>query len=112
MVKALGLRSNVRMHAWVRTPFLVEWDPCGSFLLFFLDFSGLFFFMDHRHSECYLSPGLPYSFLMANLYQFTYTHTCVNVHVHMYIHVCYYDNSSNLFWMEEKISSYMYVKNV
>ena len=27
MVKALDLSSNVRMHTWVRTPFLVEWDP-------------------------------------------------------------------------------------
>ena len=26
VVKALDLRSNVRMHTWVRTPFLV-WDP-------------------------------------------------------------------------------------
>ena len=41
MVKALDLRSNVRMHTWVRTPFLV-WDPATGFFspVFFL----LFFF--------------------------------------------------------------------
>ena len=33
MVKALDLRSNVRMHTWVRTPFLV-WEP-GPFFSFF-----------------------------------------------------------------------------
>ena len=33
MVKALDLRSNVRMHTWVRTPFLV-WEP-GPFFFFF-----------------------------------------------------------------------------
>ena len=33
MVKALDLRSNVRMHTWVRTPFLV-WEP-GPFFIFF-----------------------------------------------------------------------------
>ena len=39
MVKALDLSSNVRMHTWVRTPFLVEWDPGdASFLLFYSSF--------------------------------------------------------------------------
>ena len=33
VVKALDLRSNVRMHTWVRTPFLV-WEP-GPFFFFF-----------------------------------------------------------------------------
>ena len=37
VVKALDLSSNVRMHTWVRTPFLVEWDPgdAGFFISFF-----------------------------------------------------------------------------
>ena len=33
VVKALDLRSNVRMHTWVRTPFLV-WDPDTTFSFF------------------------------------------------------------------------------
>ena len=37
MVKALDLRSNVRMHTWVRTPLLVV-GPCNSFSYFFLLF--------------------------------------------------------------------------
>ena len=35
VVKALDLRSNVRMHTWVRTPFLVVWDPALPFLFYF-----------------------------------------------------------------------------
>ena len=34
MVKALDLRSNVRMHTWVRTPSLV-WGPSDLFSFFF-----------------------------------------------------------------------------
>ena len=33
MVKALDLRSNVRMHTWVRTPFLVM-GPCRPTVFF------------------------------------------------------------------------------
>ena len=37
VVKALDLSSNVRMHTWVRTPFLV-WEP-GPFFSFLIIFS-------------------------------------------------------------------------
>ena len=45
VVKALDLRSNVRMHTWVRTPFLVM-GPCRPtvfLLFFFLPFHSFFF---------------------------------------------------------------------
>ena len=45
VVKALDLRSNVRMHTWVRTPFLVM-GPCRPtvFLLFLFFIAIVFFF--------------------------------------------------------------------
>ena len=48
VVKALDLRSNVRMHTWVRTPFLVM-GPCRPtvfllFLFLFLFFIATVFF--------------------------------------------------------------------
>ena len=53
VVKALDLRSNVRMHTWVRTPFLVM-GPCRPtvFLFFFSPqitclFFFFFFFLQH-----------------------------------------------------------------
>ena len=52
MVKALDLSSNVRMHTWVRTPFLVEWDPGdASFFPSLLRFSVLQLpFVGSRHT--------------------------------------------------------------
>ena len=49
MVKALDLRSNVRMHTWVRTPFLVM-GPCrptvfSFFFFFFFLLSSFSFFL-------------------------------------------------------------------
>ena len=41
MVKALDLRSNVRMHTWVRTPFLV-WDPAQPIFFLFPGIEYLF----------------------------------------------------------------------
>ena len=61
MVKALDLRSNVRMHTWVRTPFLV-WDPDTFFFAakLFLSQTNIvpFFscatgtFVTRQHNDC------------------------------------------------------------
>lgn len=61
MVKALDLRSNVQLHTWVRTPFLV-WDPDDQ--IFFMYF---FFHLLHtmqsvdEHVTHALVPALTFS---------------------------------------------------
>ena len=54
VVKALDLSSNVRMHTWVRTPFLV-WEPGPFFFSFYaLIYCMDFFFISSLDNFTYL----------------------------------------------------------